>query len=349
MRILIVKRDKLGDMLLTLPVIARLALRLPAAEIHLLANDYNAWVARDAQAPVRLWVYRRVRERGRLRIGALAAQAPLAWNLVRQRFDWAIAMGGSESHRAIARAIASGAHRVVAYAQDATEYSARLTDPLAPPALGHELARMFALLMPLGIDASPQTSAPVFDPPIAIRELAAQWLGAQRLEPGGYVVIGLGARRGKKKPDAAQVLRWARWLHSHHGLRTVLMWTPGSAANATYPGDDELASAILERAGAFVHPYRGPIRGSIGIIDAARTSVIPDSGLMHFAAASPGGVLGLFADPADSAPAERWAPLGPRARHVEAPVTVAELPDGTIFAALESLLAATPARETATG
>jgi hypothetical protein len=59
---------------------------------------------------------------------------------------------------------------------------------------------------------------------------------------------------------------------------------------------------------------------------------------MHFAAASPGGVLGLFADPADSSPAARWAPLGPRARHLEAAKRVEDLDDDAIFRALAPLL-----------
>ena len=47
MRLLVVKRDKLGDLLLTRPVLDRARALAPDAEIHLLANDYNAWVARD--------------------------------------------------------------------------------------------------------------------------------------------------------------------------------------------------------------------------------------------------------------------------------------------------------------
>ena len=60
---------------------------------------------------------------------------------------------------------------------------------------------------------------------------------------------------------------------------------------------------------------------------------------MHFAAASPGGVLGLFADPLDSAPASRWAPVGPRARFLEAAATVGELSDDAVFSVLDPLLA----------
>lgn len=343
MRILIVKRDKLGDMLLTTPVLEHLAAVAPAAEIHLLANDYNAWVAHHHPALARTWTYPRARSGRRLRLRALAAQLPLLLRLRRQRYDWALVMGGDESHRAIRRALAVGARRVVAYVHDPAEYDSRLTDPLPPPAAGHETMRMLRLLAPLGLEVPPAPSAPAFPLPAASAAFAAQWLAGQGIEAGRYVVLGLGARRAKKQPGAAQAVRWTERLHAEFGLPTVLMWTPGAADNPAYPGDDALAQAVLDRAGPHVHPFRGPIGDALGLIFGARTTVMPDSGLMHFAAASPGGVLGLFADPQDSAPAARWAPLGARARHIEAAKAVAELPDEDVFALLRPLLAPTTA------
>jgi len=343
-RLLIIKRDKLGDLLLARPVIAHVKSIAPDAEIHLLANDYNAWVARDHPALTHTWVYPRVRSGRRVHPLAALQQVPLQWQLRRQRFDWAFVMGGDESHRAIRRAIATGASRVVAYAQDVTAYGPRLTDPLAPPESGHEMRRMLALLEPLARSLGvargdvPRDIAPTFTLPDETRAHAAQWLGARGLAARGYVVIGLGARRSKKQPSAEQVARWSTRIREERGLATVLMWTPGAATNAAYPGDDALAQAVLDRKLAHVHPFRGPIDPALGLIFSARTSVIPDSGLMHFAAASAGGVLGLFADPLDSAPASRWAPLGPRAFCVEAPKRIADVADEDVFRMLDPLL-----------
>ncbi|HEX6137857.1 MAG TPA: hypothetical protein VF059_09375 [Casimicrobiaceae bacterium] len=363
-RVLIVKRDKLGDLLLTTPILARLASALPQAQIHLLANDYNAWVVDGHPALARTWAFPRVRDGGRLRLAAAVAQVPLAYRLRRQRFDWAFVMGGDESHRGIRRAIATGAARVVAYAREPARYGARLTDPLPPPAEGHETARMLALLAPLGLtNVAPPLDPPTFRLPPDARAFAAGWLAAHGLRERGYVVIGTGARRAKKQPTPDQVARWSTWLLATRGLRTVFIWTPGAATRAGYPGDDALAQAVLERGLSHVHPFRepqplqagrgeddrGPIREALGLIFGARASVLPDSGLMHFAAASPGGVLGLFADPADSAPAARWAPLGPRARFLEAPKRVGELPDDAIFEALAPLVDAAPTSPFGTG
>ena len=333
---LIVKRDKLGDLLLTTPVLARLAAEVPNAEIHLLANDYNAWVVRGHRALARTWTYSRAREAGRLRLGAALSQVPLFWRLRRQRFDFAIVMGGDESHRGIRRAIASGAARVVAYARDAHRYGPRLTDPLPLPA-GHEVERMLALLAPLSVRPG-VPEPPAFAPPADALSFARDWLRARGLSEGAFVVLGVGARRQKKQPTAEQIVRWSTRLHERHGLPTVFLWTPGAAQDPRYPGDDALAESVVGRALPHLHPFRGPIREALGLIFAARTSIVPDSGLMHFAAASRGGVLGLFADPADSAPASRWAPLGPRARHLEAAKCVAELDDDVVFEALAPLL-----------
>jgi ADP-heptose:LPS heptosyltransferase len=338
MRVLIVKRDKLGDLLLTTPVMRRLAQARPDAQIHLLANDYNAWVARDHPALARIWTYPRVRDGGRLRPLAALAQLPIALALRRQRFDVALVMGGEESPRAIRRALAVGARRVVAYAADGLRYGRGLTDALPVPASGHEVERMMALLAPLGIAAGAPTEFPEYACPAPAARFAGEWLAARRLSVGGYAVLGLGARRAKKQPDSAQILRWSERLHRDHGVPTVFMWTPGASDAARYPGDDAIAAPVLSRGLPFLHPFRGPIPEALGLIFHARLSVLPDSGLMHFAAASPGGVLGLFADPADSAPAARWAPRGLRAVHLEAPRQVSQLDDAAVFAALAPLL-----------
>jgi ADP-heptose:LPS heptosyltransferase len=339
LRVLIVKRDKLGDLLLTTPVLRHLAEARPDAEIHLLANDYNAWVARGHPAIARTWTYPRVRDGRRLRLSAAFAQVPVALALRRQRFDAALVMGGDESPRAIRRTLAVAASRVIAYAADARRYGGRLVDALPVPAEGHEIDRMMALLAPLGVAPPARTAHPDYALPAEDAAFARAWLATRGLAPSRYVVIGLGARKPKKQPSTEQIVRWSDRLLREHGLHTVFMWTPGGRDAGRYPGDDDIAASVVARALAHVHPFRGPIPQALGLIFHARTSIVPDSGLMHFAAASPGGVLGLFADPADSAPASRWAPRGARASFIEAEKRVSEVRDEVVWAELEPLLA----------
>ena len=339
MRVLIVKRDKLGDLLLTTPVLRHLASARPDAEIHLLANDYNAWVARGHPALTRLWTYPRVRDAGRLRPLLAFHQVAVTLALRRQRFDVALVMGGDESPRGIARASLCGARRVVAYVTSPRPRRG-LTDALPVPLHGHETDRMMGLLAPLGVSPPVVVPFPEYTLPARTDATAREWLRAAGLDRDRYVVVGLGARRPKKQPSAAQILRWTQRWKRDHDLDTVIMWTPGPADAPRYPGDDALAAPVLAQRAAHLHPFRGGVHEAIGLIYHARTSVLPDSGLMHFAAASPGGVLGLFADPADSAPAARWAPRGARAAYVEAPRKASELDDAAVVEALAPLLAA---------
>jgi ADP-heptose:LPS heptosyltransferase len=337
MKILVIKRDKLGDLLLATPMLAHLRSCLPKAEIHLLANDYNAWVVDGNPDIDRRWVYRRVRNGRQVSVTAAIQFVVQGLGLRRQRFDWAIVANGEDSPRAIARALSVGAARTIAYATDSTRYP-RLTDPLPVQAKMHEMDRMLALLAPLGLPAPREPLLPRYYLPAGPAAFAREWLAGRGLQPGGYIVLGLGARRPKKQPTTAQILRWSAHFRQAWGLDTVFMWTPGTSDNPQYPGDDEVAQPVLDAGAAQIHPYRGPLREALGLVWGARTSLFPDSGLMHFAAASPGGVLGLFAETEVSPSPIHWAPRGVSADYLEAEKSVAELPDELVFERIRRLL-----------
>jgi ADP-heptose:LPS heptosyltransferase len=341
MKILVLKRDKLGDLLLTTPMLAQLKAALPRAETHLLANDYNAWVVAGNPHVDRVWVYRRVRHAGRISLGAAWQWLAQGAALRRERYDWVIVANGDESPRAIRRALSVWGARTVARCADASKYRG-LTDPLPPDAKGHEIERLSGLLSPLGIHSGDTNNYPSYVLPRAAAAFARNWLAGKGIEPGKYVVLGLGSRRPKKQPSTEQVLAWSAHLKRRWSLDTVFMWTPGKSGDPLYPGDDEAARPVLEAASRGhapqIHPFRGPIAEALGLIWSARTSLFPDSGLMQFAAVSPGGVLGFFAESAVSPAPAQWAPRGPRADYLEADKSVSELPEALVYERLARLL-----------
>lgn len=338
MKILVIKRDKLGDLLLATPMLAHLKASLPRAEIHLLANDYNAWVVEDNPDVDRRWVYPRVRN-GR-NVSVVAAMRLLTQGIAlrRQRFDWAIVANGEESPRAIARGVSVRARRTVAYCSDPERYP-RVTDPLPVQHQMHEMDRMLAMLSPLGVIPARAPLYPRYSLPAAAAGFAQVWLAARGLKAGEYVVLGLGARRPKKQPSTGQVLRWAAHFKRAWGLDTVFMWTPGKSDSSVYPGDDDVAQPVLDAGAAHIHPFRGPLGEALGLVWGARTSLFPDSGLMHFAAASPGGVLGFFAESAVSPSPVHWAPRGRSTDYLEADKSVSDLTDDLVLGRVEKRLA----------
>ena len=341
MKILVLKRDKIGDLLLTTPMLAHLKASRPGAETHLLANDYNAWVVEGNPHVDRLWVYRRVRSGARVSLAAAWHWLRLRARLRRERYDWVLVGNGAESPRAIRRGLALGGARTVARCADASRYPG-LSDALPLDPAAHEADRLMGLLAPLGIAPPAVAPEPRYVLPERSAAFARAWLAGRGLAAGGYVVLGLGARRRKKQPGAAQVLAWSAHFKERWGLDTVFLWTPGRSDDPLYPGDDDVAQPVVEAASLGqapqLHPFRGPIAEALGLIWSARTSLFPDSGLMHFAAASPGGVLGFFAE-ADVSPAPaQWAPRGPRALWLEAKRSVEELSDAQVYACVERLL-----------
>lgn len=335
-RILIVKRDKIGDMLLTTPLFAHLKAARPDLEMHVLANDYNAWVLAGNPDVDRLWVYRRSRAGGRVRLGAALHEAALMLALRWQRFDAVLIGNGEESARAIQRGLRVGARRTVAYC-DAARHPG-VSDPLEPLPGSHESERLIALAAPLGIAPPPASPLPRYVFPAAEEAAALAWLAENGLTPGAYVVLGLGARRPKKQPTALQVLDWTGRIKREFGLDTVFMWTPGRSDNPDYPGDDDVAQPVLDARAPRIKPFRGPLRPAIGLLWHARISLFPDSGLMHFAAASPGGVLGFFAETDVSPNPAQWGPRGHNVAYLEAEKSVAELSSDAVLARVAALV-----------
>lgn len=337
MKILVIKRDKLGDLLLATPLLSCLRTAFPKDEIHLLANDYNAWVV-DGNGDIdRRWIYRRVRHAGRVSFYAAAQNVMQDFALRRKTFDWVIVANGEESPRAIARGLAAQGRRCIAYCNDPVEYP-RLSDPLPVQREMHEMDRLLALLSPMGVERCGSDLLPHYSLPAEASEFARDWLAERQLTQHRYIVLGLGARRAKKQPSTEQVLRWSRHFKETWGLDTLFTWTPGAIDSDLYPGDDHIAQPVLDERVPYIHPFRGPIRETLGLIWSARTSIFPDSGLMHFAAASPGGVLGLFAETDVSPSPRQWAPRGRRGAYLEATRSVGDLADLEVFERLQSVM-----------
>ena len=338
MKVLLVSRAKLGDLLLTTPMLQLLRAQRPDCEIHLLGNEYNVWVVDNNSAIDQLWTFGRFRTGRKLDFGAAWRQLITYSQLKRQKFDVAIAAGGHQSHRAITRTLHAGGARSIAYANDPKQQR-RVTDFMVPDEALHESVRMAKMLEPLGIALPPTLPPPEFHPPASMLDAADAWLAAEKLAPRDYLMIGIGSRSPVNQPQAPQVLRLARWAKEAHGLDTVFMWTPGAVSNPLYPGDDAIAQPVLDAKVPYIHPFRGPLKQGIGLILRARTTIVPDSGMMHFAATSPGGVLGLFADTKTYPSPVQWAPLGPRAMWLEARESVGEFADSVVTKKIEALLA----------
>jgi len=341
MKIIVLKRDKLGDLLLTTPMLQILKQRFPKSHIAVIAPQSSAWILKDAPFVDKLYSYPQPKSFSFKGAAALLKQLYIVLKIRNQRYDIAIAAGGEYSHRAVKRLLWLNAKRTISYIpknNKRPKISDGVNEPKPKKRNLHESIRMIELLKPI-ITSKNKLNYPdvYYNPPKDWLKKAQSFLTLHNITHNQYIVFGLGARREKKQASKEQIIATATYVHKKFQMKTIFVWTPGSKSNKNYPGDDEMASEILKNAPEEIIPLRAPLDLTIGIIWLARKSIFPDSGLMHFAAASPGGVIGLFAETNISPHPSQWAPLGHNSTYIEAKKTIKDLSIKFLFKELSQL------------
>jgi heptosyltransferase-3 len=329
MKIIILKRDKLGDLLLTTPMLQLLKYFFPEAKLAVIAPESSAWILKDAPFIDELYSYPKPKSFNFKGIIALIKQVNIFLKIRSEKYDVAIAAGGDYSHRAVKRLLWMKARRTISYVPKNIMVRG-ITDPIIElnslKKRLHESLRMIELIKPIIYSNKPLKHFNVYyNPSQDWLEKAQYFLAKHQLENKQYIVFGLGARRAKKQASEEQIIEAAKFVYRKYKMKTILVWTPGSKNNKDYPGDDEIAYKILEKAPKEIIPLRAPLDLTIGVIWLGQKSIFPDSGLMHFAAASPGGVIGLFAETNISPHPKQWGPLGINSTYIEAKKTIKDL------------------------
>ncbi|MSP98688.1 MAG: glycosyltransferase family 9 protein [Betaproteobacteria bacterium] len=295
-RVLIIRRDNIGDLVCTTPLIAALRQHYPRASIDVLANSYNAPVLDGNPDIDNVFAYRKLKhlEAGSHAITALASRVAMLWSLRRKKFDLAVVAAGAQDARGERLAKLLGPARIV-----------------QPPAAAHgrhEVEYTFTAARMLGIEG------PI--PPLRVVPGAASIhaaLGAIRhagLE-GVHPLIGvhISARRPSQRWPAECFAELIVALGNRYGAATMLLWSPGPENHPQHPGDDDKAATVISRIGSncvlLPYPTLGlsDLIGALSICDAV---VCSDGGAMHLAAGLGRPIACFFGD----SPVERWRPWG---------------------------------------
>ncbi len=340
-KIIILKRDKLGDLLLTTPMLQLLKKIYPTCRLAVVAPASSAWILKNAPFIDQLYSYPQPKSLNLKSIISIFSQLFMFLKIRLEYYDIAIAAGGEYSHRAIKRLLWMKAKRTVSFVPKNKKIKG-ITDPVFESNYtgkeSHESLRIIELLSPINNSKKKLNAPPIyFSPPSNWLKKAQLFLNQHHIKNNQFIVFGLGARREKKQASKEQIIATAQYVYKKYQMKTILVWTPGSKNNKNYPGDDEIAHQILENAPKEIIPLRAPLDLTIGVIWLARKSIFPDSGLMHFASASPGGVIGLFAETNISPHPNQWGPLGIKSTYIEAKKSIKELGIKFLFRELNSL------------
>ena len=311
-RILVVRRDNIGDLACTTPLVAALRARLPRAWLAALVTTYNAEVLARNPALDEIFVYEKLKHRSGGLIAHVRNRIGQMSRLRGEKLDCVLVPAPAPQSLRIARSLKPG--RVVAA-------------PSAYPAGMHEVERTFELGKTLGVAGAPGPLQ-IFPDKDRVRELK-NGIGA-----GPFVAVHISARRPAQRWPLE---RYAALIgHLSKQARVLLLWAPGPRDNPKHPGDDDAAAEVLRSAGrANVVPVETPeLKTLIAALSLADRVVCPDGGAMHLAAALGKPVVALFGD----SPVERWRPWGVAHRVVRpASGDLAELPLEPVLDAFRAL------------
>ena len=307
-RVLVVRRDNIGDLVCTTPLLQALRARYPGARLAVLVTSYNAAVIDHHPAPDRVYRYTKLKHRGSggMIFSLLTRRLHMLWHLRREQFDYAILAGAGFQPR-VARLVRwLGVRQIVGYVEPGDPRS-RLIDigVRRPSAPLHQVELVFKLLRPLGIEGTPPPVQSFPDP--AEVEAARQRLTAHGYRLGARIVgVHISTRKPSNRWPDEKYVELIRRLHATYSATFVLLWAPGDAANPRHPGDDASAVAIksaLPGVPVVAYPM-GPLSQLIADLSLCDLVITSDGGAMHIAAGLGKPILCFFGD----TDATHWRP-----------------------------------------
>ena len=304
-RILIIRRDNIGDLVCTTPLIRALREQLPNAYIAALVTRYNMAVMEGNPDIDALFSYTKAKhlEPGESALGIFWSRLVTIWNLRRQRFDWILLPGGPQrSAMRFARWI--GAKKILIRDQEDTAGGSHHVEQCC-----HQLLRM-------GLKFETPSARLTPNPDAVVKIKATLPLDWQALQ-GPVIALHLSSRKSSQRWPASRFSETAHKLHTALGAKFVLLWSPGAANNPLHPGDDEKAAEVLKlTAGLPVQAVRTErLEDLIGALSHCKAMICSDGGAMHLAAALGKPMVCLFGD---SDP-EHWGPWKTHHRVLQKP------------------------------
>ncbi|AMS32460.1 hypothetical protein AEM42_08850 [Betaproteobacteria bacterium UKL13-2] len=361
-RILLVRRENIGDLILTTPLIRLLREQLPNAHMAALVNSYNAPILDGNDDLDEVFVYTKGKHADSW-WGVVVARYELVrlfLKLRRMQFDDVILAEPTYTPRNIrlARFIlgkpwSSAECRVIGFEhEDGTHTGLDVVVSKAKMDGLHQAQIMLRIAEAYG---SPLPSVTMEDKPCCRvgRSTALTATGstaAGETNPllvgrhiGRHIGLHIGLHISARKPSQ----RWpveafaalATQIQQAGAVRVSVFWSPGAADNALHPGDDEKAQTLKALLAAtsvevdFVPTT--DLASLICAVDEVSMFICADGGAMHIAAGLGKPIIALFGD---SDPI-RWRPWGVPNRVLQAASRdVADLSVEEVLAAFHELV-----------
>jgi ADP-heptose:LPS heptosyltransferase len=279
LNILIIRRDNIGDLLCTTPLLRGLKDQLKVSRLDVVTNSYVAPVLKGSYLIDDLYIYHKLKHGHTSFLKAAFERFRLIFNLRKCHYDYILAF----DHRALNLTRYLRKTKVLMPIQDWTDKT--------------EVERAWELGQRLGLIGVPGSLAlPLYTSSSDLKN--TQILGMH-----------ISARRVRQQYPITQ---WIKLIRALHDLDTKLIfhvfWSPGDSKSPMHPGDDDKALILKEELkGLPVNFMPTPtLESLIDSIQTCGSMIMADGGAMHIAAALNRPIIALFGD----SNAKRWRPWG---------------------------------------
>ena len=295
-RILIIRRDNIGDLACTTPAIAALRKHYPNAEIAALVNSYNAEVLRGNPNLDHIFIYQKLKHAGGLasRFKAVSDRLKLIAKLRRWKPDVTILAKSSYERHGINFARQFGAKNIIGYVPDDLSQAKGLPDIRLPtPGFTtlHEVEAVNGLLKPLSIEDA-------LDPLQVFPDAKAVAKLSQRLLPANNrIALHISAREPERRWGIENFIALTKHiLQTQPETQILLFWSPGKANDPHHPGDDEAAQQLMHavQSNRLIPMPTQNLTELIAALSVCDLFIGTDGGAMHLAVGLNKKVLALF-------------------------------------------------------
>jgi len=322
-RILVIRIDFLGDMVCTTPLLHNIKQHWPDAEVHVLANCYNAAVLERNPDVSSVYTYVYSKATGRNQrpgvLNFIFDRLALLWRLRRLCFDLIVIPNGGMNKNSIQFATQLGVADC-RWHSATSEFDDRNKEHVARRSMHHEALSGFALLPELGPVKISSLRSYIYPEPM-LRALWRERLGTKTKPRIGLFIS-----------NKSNYRQWPRASWNTLGLKLatqadVLVFQD---PHERHP-DDGLTPSTMRW---IPTPTVSDLIAAMSLLDLV---VSTDSSPVHIGAALQIPVVALFEDRPEKY--SRWYPLGVPHVVVHAGLQVRSIKVDAVHAAVQSLLA----------
>jgi ADP-heptose:LPS heptosyltransferase len=288
MKILIIRRENIGDLILTTPLISMLAKN---HHVDVLVNSYNKQVLEGNPGVSKVHHYTKLHHEGSYtqKIKAILRRVVTTLAIRKEGYDVAI-VAGNWNKRPLRWATLSRSKRIIAIGSDSPD---SVTDKIPYMRDGmHMVEQMAELARPLNCHAKPGKLALWVTK--SEKELAAHKIKNTYNMP--LYGLQISARKEKQRWPVENYIEIAHRLARDEPCKIILFWSPGSEDNLCHPGDDQKAQYIINACKDIIMvPFDTVnIRELMAGMSLCHQIITSDGGALHIAAGVGKPVVALF-------------------------------------------------------